>query len=129
LPSLPDAFYTDLMNDLNEPTDENYDFMHAAQVGEVGEGKGISLRLNGHVIGLFHSNGKHFAISDFCPHQGAQLTGGYVEDGVVMCPWHAWKFRLCDGAWADSPKSPLRCPTYPVRILGEEIQIGIPRDQ
>ncbi|HCS52811.1 Rieske 2Fe-2S domain-containing protein [Rubinisphaera sp.] len=116
------------MNEKKTSYEEDYDFLPAAQMGDVEEGKGVSLRLNGHVVGLFHSNGKHFAISDFCPHQGAQLTGGYVEDGVVMCPWHAWKFRLCDGAWADSPKSPLRCPTYPVRIVGEEIQVGIPRN-
>ena len=33
---------------------------------------------------------------------GASLSGGYVENGVVTCPWHAWRFRLTDGAWADN---------------------------
>lgn len=102
------------------------EFLHAARCDELQEGKSVSLRLNGYQIGLFCSEGNYYAISDFCPHQGAALTGGYVEQGVVMCPWHAWKFRLCDGAWADSPKSPLRCQTYPIEVRENEIFIGVP---
>ena len=45
-----------------------------------------------------------FAIDDVCPHMGASLGGGYVEGGIVTCPWHAWRFRLTDGAWADNPR-------------------------
>ena len=47
----------------------------------------------------------YFAIDDVCPHMGASLSGGYVEDGIVTCPWHAWRFRLTDGTWADNPRS------------------------
>ena len=47
---------------------------------------------------------------------GASLSGGYVENGVVTCPWHAWRFRLADGAWADNPRIKIGC--YPVRVAG-----------
>jgi nitrite reductase (NADH) small subunit/3-phenylpropionate/trans-cinnamate dioxygenase ferredoxin subunit len=52
---------------------------------------------------------------------GASLGAGHVEDGVVTCPWHAWRFRLCDGAWCENPK--LKIPAYEVRIAGDEIQV------
>jgi len=118
------------MNDQpNTAEHSDYDFHPAAKLDELKDGQGTSVRIEGHVIGLFKSNNEHFAISDFCPHQGASLSGGYVEDGLVMCPWHAWKFRLNDGAWADSPKSPLRCQTYPIKIVDDQILVGVPKEQ
>ena len=44
-----------------------------------------------------------------------------MENGIVTCPWHAWRFRLTDGTWADYTKVKIGC--YPVRVVGEEIQI------
>ncbi len=30
----------------------------------------------------------------FCPHQGAPMEKGYVEDGKLVCGWHGCKFDL-----------------------------------
>lgn len=110
-----------------EPTDQqNWEYHAVAKVGDIPENEGRTVPIQGTVIGLFFSEGNYYAISDFCPHQGASLSGGYVEAGMVMCPWHAWRFRLSDGAWADAPHSPLRCASYPVRIVGDDIEIGLP---
>ena len=110
-------------DEVSQPTE--FQYHRAAQVGDIPEGQGRSFTIEGHEIGLFFTDGKYFALNDFCPHQGASLSGGHVEEGQVMCPWHAWRFKLSDGSWSDSPKSPIRCETYPVRIVDEEIQIGI----
>lgn len=106
---------------------EEWEFIEVAQVGDLAENSGQAVPVQGTVIGLFLSEGQYFAISDFCPHQGASLSTGYVEGGQVMCPWHAWKFRLQDGAWADAPQSKIRCSTYPVRVINERIEIGLPK--
>lgn len=115
---------------MTNPTDDSqpvtYEYHAVAKVGDIPENEGRTVPIQGTVIGLFRSEGEYYAISDFCPHQGASLSSGYVEAGLVMCPWHAWKFRLSDGAWADAPKSPLRCATYPVRIVADDIEIGLP---
>ena len=55
---------------------------------------------------------------------GASLSGGYVENGIVTCPWHAWRFRLADGAWADNPRIKIGC--YPVRVEGGMVQVQTP---
>ncbi|HYC76950.1 MAG TPA: Rieske (2Fe-2S) protein [Planctomycetota bacterium] len=34
-----------------------------------------------------------------CPHRGAPLEGGFLNDGCLVCPWHGWQFRLDDGAF------------------------------
>jgi len=76
------------------------------------------------VIAVFNSGGELHAIDDFCPHMGAALSGGHVEDGMVTCPWHAWRFRLCDGAWADNPK--IRIGSYAVRENHGIIEVNLP---
>lgn len=78
------------------------------------------------MIAIFNVDGKFFAMDDFCPHQGASLAGGWIHDGCVACPWHAWRFQLTDGAWLDNPK--IKAETYPVHIVGEQIQVELPND-
>lgn len=38
------------------------------------------------------------SFSRHCPHEGADLTAGYLQDGCVVCPWHNLPFNLADGA-------------------------------
>ena len=33
-----------------------------------------------------------------CPHQGADLAGGYLRDSEVVCPWHNLPFNLRSGS-------------------------------
>ncbi|MCE7737448.1 MAG: Rieske 2Fe-2S domain-containing protein [Candidatus Heimdallarchaeota archaeon] len=37
------------------------------------------------------------AICNKCSHQGGPLGDGYIENGYVMCPWHAYEFDPVDG--------------------------------
>lgn len=91
---------------------------------EIPEGGSIVVTINNKDVAVFRTNGQFFAIDDLCPHMGASLSGGFVEDGVVTCPWHYWRFRLSDGAWADSPK--IRTGCYPVHVVGEQLELEVP---
>ena len=99
------------------------EFHTVARVGELAEGESKMVAAAGKLIALFHEGGQYYAIDDVCPHMGASLSGGYIEAGIVTCPWHAWRFRLADGAWADNPRIKIGC--YLVRIVNEEIQVQV----
>jgi nitrite reductase (NADH) small subunit/3-phenylpropionate/trans-cinnamate dioxygenase ferredoxin subunit len=99
------------------------EFRTVCRVGELAEGEGKTVTVGKKLIALFHSGGQYLAIDDTCPHMGASLSGGYLDKGIVTCPWHAWRFRLADGAWADNPRIKIGC--YPVRVQGDEIQIEV----
>ena len=75
------------------------------------------------MIAVFNLEDGYQAIDDFCPHMGASLAAGAVEAGMVICPWHAWCFKLADGEWTDNPT--IKVDTFEVQIEGDEIQVGI----
>jgi nitrite reductase (NADH) small subunit len=71
---------------------------------ELAEGECRVVTVGDRDVAVFRSEGAVYAIDDRCPHAGASLSSGHVEDGCVTCPWHGWRFRLADGAWADNPR-------------------------
>jgi NAD(P)H-dependent nitrite reductase small subunit len=99
------------------------EFHSVCKVHDVPDNEGKTVVVGKKLIAVFRVNGQLFAIDDVCPHMGASLSGGYVENGIVTCPWHAWRFRLADGAWADNPRLKVGC--YPVRVEGDDVQVEL----
>lgn len=95
----------------------------AGKASEIPPGGCVVVSANRRDIAVFNDGGTFRAIDDCCPHAGASLAGGHVEDGIVTCPWHAWRFRLEDGAWADNPRVKTTC--YPVRVEGENVVVEV----
>jgi nitrite reductase (NADH) small subunit len=95
-----------------------------AMLDDVQDGSSLVVEVQGKEIAIFCSDGRYYAIDDACPHAGASLAGGHVENGIVTCPWHYWRFRLADGAWADNPRIKTGC--YPVQILDKTIYLEYP---
>ena len=85
-----------------------------ARVEECPPGSSLERIAGDHVVALFNVDGTFHALDGVCPHQGGPLGKGMMSGCVVTCPWHAWRFRLADGAWADSPRVKIDC--YPVRV-------------
>jgi len=92
-----------------------------AQFHDLPPGDSLLVEFAGREVALFREGDTVSALDDACPHAGASLSGGTVEDGVVLCPWHYWAFRLCDGAWTGNPRIAAR--TYAVRVVGGEVQL------
>ena len=51
------------------------------------------------------------------------LSDGVVCKGTVMCSWHGWCFSLEDGHHLGG--SSCAVGTYPVRVVGDEIEVGV----
>jgi nitrite reductase (NADH) small subunit/3-phenylpropionate/trans-cinnamate dioxygenase ferredoxin subunit len=101
-----------------------HEFTTVAKVGAISEGRGMSCIVDGQMVAVFLYEGQYWAIDDLCPHMGASLGAGEVYDGIVACPWHAWRFRISVGTWCDNPR--LKVSTYEVRVSGDEIQVRVP---
>jgi len=51
------------------------------------------------------------------------VGGGWVEDGAVMCPWHAWAFDVTTGV-VRAPEHG-RVDVYPLKVEGEDVLVQI----
>ena len=101
-------------------------FVTIAKMREIPVGEGRAYVVNGRRVAVFQKEGAYYAINDTCPHMGASLAEGYLDESGVLCPWHAWKFCIRDGTWLDNPKSKIKTETFEVRIEGDEIQVLVP---
>ena len=80
--------------------------------------KAQRLRIAGEDLVAWRVDGELLIAPDACPHMGASLADGDVEDGVVSCPWHAWRFCVKDGTWRDNPR--IKIDHFDVRIEDDE---------
>ena len=94
-------------------------FTTVAKVDEIPEGTAAAFAVNGRMVAVFNDAGRFLAIDDICPHMGASLATGHVEQGVVTCPWHAWRFNICD-----NPQ--IKIDAFEVRVDGDELQVLVP---
>jgi len=97
------------------------DYVTVARVGEIPEGKGAAFPVGDRVVAVFNDGGRYYALDDRCPHMGASLAVGCVEDGNVVCALHDWRFRLSDGTWADYKN--VKVDSFEVRVQDDEIQV------
>lgn len=97
------------------------DFKTVGKVDDFEEGRGRAFPVNGRMVAVFRRGETFHAIDDFCPHMGASLAEGYLEEDSVSCPWHAWRFCIRDGTWEDNPR--IKIDAFPVRVLDGEVQV------
>ena len=66
--------------------------------GDIPVADGIRrVRVGTKFICLVRHNGRLHATSIKCPHAGADLSGGWCEDGHLICPYHRHAFNLETG--------------------------------
>jgi len=108
------------------------EFLKVATLGDLRKQNGsLKVLVNGKGVAIFEKDGALFAVQNACPHRGAPLVGGQLapmtEGLFVICPDHAWRFRLSDGI---CPEAGPECTllTWDVKLEGEDIYVSrLPR--
>ena len=73
---------------------------------------------------MYRSAGEFFATDNVCTHAYALLSDGYLEDGCIECPLHQARFDIRTGQALCAPAT-LDLKTYPVKVEGEDVLVGI----
>ena len=68
----------------------------ASEAPASGEAKQVGVQ--GLAVCLANADGTLAAVDNVCPHRAGPLAEGWIEDGKIVCPWHAWGFDLKTGA-------------------------------
>jgi len=85
------------------------EYESVGSVDDFEENVGKAVPVDGRMVAVFRQGGQWYAIDDLCPHMGASLAEGHVEEQTVTCPWHAWRFCIQDGTWEDNPRTKVDC--------------------
>lgn len=109
-----------------------------ASLNQIPPGERKIIDYKGIEIGLFNIDGEIHAILNRCPHMGAPLCQGKLQNEiesetpgryltryqtVLRCPWHKWEFRLIDGSCITSPDT--RVKVFETQIKNGEIYLRI----
>jgi 3-phenylpropionate/trans-cinnamate dioxygenase ferredoxin component len=103
------------------------DYVGVAQVSDLPNGERLYLTIDELPIVVFNIAGGYFAIADLCSHDDGPLGDGDLDGLEIICPRHGARFDIRTGKVLSLPAI-VNIPAYPVRIVEEEIQIGIPRE-
>lgn len=108
---------------------DEYKFNTICRVGDIPQGEGRMFAVAETMIGVFNVGGSFFALANECPHAGASLAHGIVEGDTVRCRIHHWQFSIRDGTYLDEDKPQCNAQSFPVRVVGDEVQIEVATDR
>ncbi len=104
------------------------EFAEVGTAGELPPGKMRRVDLRGRRILLANVAGRICAVDDTCTHEDASLSTGVLKGELVKCPLHGSRFNVCTGKALEEPaEQDLR--TYPVRLEGGRILVGLPQGE
>jgi naphthalene 1,2-dioxygenase ferredoxin component len=93
---------------------------------QIAVGAVIGVEAHGTEIAVYNLAGEFFATSNICTHALAFLSDGWLDGEEIECPLHAGRFEVKTGKGLGDP-IPCDIETYPVRVIGEDIQVLVKR--
>lgn len=74
----------------------------------------MEAEVNGSTYAICNVDGELHAFDGACPHAGGPLGQGNIEDGRLVCPWHAWEYDCRTGA--NDYDENLKLASFPVKV-------------
>jgi 3-phenylpropionate/trans-cinnamate dioxygenase ferredoxin component len=104
---------------------EKCDFVAIGPVQELGEGQRLYVEIDERQIVIINLAGNYYAIADVCSHDDGPLGDGSIEGFEIICPRHGARFDIRTGKVLALPAF-VDIPAYPVRVVDNQIEIGLP---
>lgn len=98
-------------------------WIKVAKTSDLTPGNAMRVEANGQEVALYNVDGKYYATSNICPHQGGPLGEGMLEGATIVCPWHAWVFDVTTGTSPVNPRAKIPC--FPVKVEGSDVFVSV----
>ena len=103
------------------------DYIPVGSVSELREGQRLFIEIDETPIVILNIAGKYFAVADVCSHDDGPVGEGNIEGFEMICPRHGARFDIRSGRALALPAF-VDIPAYPVRMVGDQIEVGIPTE-
>ncbi len=107
------------------------EYIKIATTDEVGKNQKKKITLKDMTILLVNVEGTYYALDNKCPHMGGSLFDGILTGNGITCPRHKTTFDVTTGKVVVPGKmafikvNPGDARTFPVRVVGSDILVGI----
>ncbi|MCX7835926.1 MAG: Rieske 2Fe-2S domain-containing protein [bacterium] len=99
-------------------------WINVAQLDELNEVRPLRIQVKDEFMVLFRSGDHVYCMRDVCSHMEYPLSDGvyHSKQRTITCAYHGAKFDVESGRALSMP-AVSSVPTYPVRIIDNEVQI------
>eukprot|EP01127_Copromyxa_protea_P009809 TRINITY_DN2339_c1_g2_i1.p1 TRINITY_DN2339_c1_g2~~TRINITY_DN2339_c1_g2_i1.p1 ORF type:complete len:552 (+),score=106.90 TRINITY_DN2339_c1_g2_i1:189-1844(+) len=97
--------------------------MFLCKTGDLENGQMKEVLVESVKVLVTKENGSFHALGAKCPHYGAPLVNGTLQNGRVRCPWHGACFSTATGDIEDFPNLDGKLACYTVSIDGDNVLI------
>jgi 3-phenylpropionate/trans-cinnamate dioxygenase ferredoxin subunit len=101
------------------------EFIQVGSVEELKTGERLFVEIDEKPIMILNIAGSYYAIADICSHDEGPVGEGNLEGFEIICPRHGARFDVRTGKVLALPAF-VDIAAYPVRLVGDQIEIGIP---
>ena len=98
-------------------------FVKVAKIKELKPGQAKEVEANGIMIALYNVEGRLYATSNTCLHESGSLGEGTLENNIITCPLHGWKYDVTTGFHIMMPHMKLK--TFKVKVEKEDIMVDV----
>ncbi len=104
---------------------EKLEFIPVGSVEELPEGGRLFIEIDGQPIVVLRIANQYYAIADVCSHDDGPVGEGTIEGYEIICPRHGAHFDIRTGRVLALPAF-VDIPAYPIRVVGDQLEIGLP---
>lgn len=104
---------------------DNHTWHFACRKDDIEEEDVLGVEIDGSMYAVYRIEEGYFATEGLCSHERSPLADGFVSGDFVECAKHNARFHIPTGKALRKPAT-VDLTTYPVKIEGEEIYLGIP---
>lgn len=104
---------------------EKVEYIAVGSVEELKDGERLFVEIDEKSIVIINLAGYYYAIADVCSHDDGPVGEGELEGFEIICPRHGARFDIRTGRVLALPAF-VDIPAYPVRIVDNQIEIGLP---
>ena len=98
-------------------------WQYATKLSEIPVGGIKPLELGGEKIIVSRQGGVVTCFQNACAHLGMAIHDGEIEDGIITCPYHQFRYDLATGECLTAPTVQLQA--HAVRIVGTRVEVRL----
>jgi nitrite reductase/ring-hydroxylating ferredoxin subunit/Fe-S cluster biogenesis protein NfuA len=95
----------------------------AGWLDDIPEGGLRTLTLAGEKLILHRRDAVVSCMQNACAHLGFPLDDGEIEDGIITCPYHGFRYDLASGECLTAPEVQLQ--PHAVRVIGDRVEVRL----